>query len=129
VEFAIEQMGWADAEAVSGRAEEVAHETGRREAYDVVVARAVAAMRLLSEFCLPFVRVGGVFLAMKGPSVEDEMRPALSAVDRLGGRPEPPVPFTLPFGGGERAIVPIAKVSATPERFPRLYRDIKRQPL
>jgi len=129
VEFVIEQMRWRDVRAVFGRAEEIGHEAEHREAYDVVVARAVAAMRILGEFCLPLARVGGAFLAMKGPSMEEEMRPALPALERLGGRPGPPAGFTLPFGGGERAVVPVEKVAPTPARYPRLYREIKRAPL
>ena len=94
-----------------------------------VAARAVAALRILSELCLSFARVGGVFLAMKGPGLEDELRSADSAVAALGGRLRPLVPFTLPFGGGDRAILPVEKSSPTPAGLPRLYREIKRQPL
>lgn len=129
VDHVIETMGWTDAETLFGRAEELGRDPRHRERYDVVMARAVAAMRILSEFCLPFARVGGVFLAMKGPGVNEEMRPARSTVQRLGGSPAPAVPFTLPFGGGERAIIPIEKVARTPEDLPRIYRDIKRRPL
>ena len=80
VEFVSGEMGWDDVEMLCGRAEEIAHDPAHREAYDIVTARAVAALRLLSELCLPFVRVGGTFLAMKGPAVTEELEPAQSAV-------------------------------------------------
>lgn len=129
VDFIIQEFGWTDVETLAGRAEDFGHDPAHRERYDVVLARAVAAMRLLSEFSLPFAAVGGVFLAMKGPSLSDEMAHALPAIDALGGRVRETVPFTLPRDGGERAVVVIEKVRPTPDRLPRLYREMKRAPL
>jgi 16S rRNA (guanine(527)-N(7))-methyltransferase RsmG len=129
VQSIADEMGWTDTRVLCGRAEELAHLPEEREAYDVVTARAVAALRLLAEFCLPFTRIGGVFLAMKGPAVAAELEPARSAIERLGGRAEDAVSFTLPFEGGARAILPIRKVAPTPPAYPRIFREIKRSPL
>jgi 16S rRNA (guanine527-N7)-methyltransferase len=129
VAHATAEMGWTDTAILCGRAEELAHDPAHRETYDIVTARAVAALRILTEFCLPFVRVGGAFLAMKGPAVSEELGTAAAAIARLGGRAESAVPFTLPFDGGERAILPVRKISPSPTDLPRIFRDIKRKPL
>lgn len=129
VDAAIEAFGWTDARTLAARAEDAGRDPNHRERYDIVTARAVAPMRLLSEFALPLVRVGGFFLAMKGPNVVEELPNALSAITALGGECLPLAPFTLPFGGGSRAIVPVRKVRPTPSGLPRIFRDIKRKPL
>lgn len=129
VEHMVRELGLTRTSVVFGRAEEIARTPEHREKYDVVVARAVAPMRILAELCLPFTRPGGHFLAMKGPSLSDEMRNAERTITVLGGQTREPVLFTLPFGGGERAIVPIAKAKPTPDGYPRLFRDIRRQPI
>lgn len=129
VEFVSGAMGWHDTRVLYGRAEELGHDPDHREAYDVVTARAVAALRILVEFTLPFVRVGGVFLAMKGPGVVEELAQARAAIARLGGRAEEPLHLCLPFDGGERAILPIRKAAPTPRDLPRIYREIKRKAL
>jgi 16S rRNA (guanine(527)-N(7))-methyltransferase RsmG len=129
VQCIADEMGWTDTHVLCGRAEDVGHLPEEREAYDVVTARAVAALRLLAEFCLPFARVGGVFLAMKGPAVDAELEPARPAITRLGGRAEDAALFTLPRDGGARAILPIRKVAPTPAAYPRIFREIKRSPL
>jgi 16S rRNA (guanine527-N7)-methyltransferase len=129
VDAAIAHFGWTGARTLAARAEEAGNRAEHRERYDIVTARAVAPMRLLSEFALPFVRVGGCFLAMKGPNVVDELPNALSAIEALGGECLPLVPFALPLDGGSRAIVPIRKIRPTPPGLPRIFRDIKRRPL
>lgn len=129
IDHALLALGLTHAQSLFGRAEELGYGEPHREAYDIVVARAVAPMRILSELCLPFVCVGGTFLAMKGPSVAAEIHASSSTVTRLGGRFATPVHFDLPFGGGERAIIPIHKSHLTPTGYPRHYRDIRRQPL
>jgi 16S rRNA (guanine527-N7)-methyltransferase len=129
VDYVVREMGWTDVEVVSGRAEHLAHDSAYREAFDVVVARAVAAMRILAEFCLPYAAVGGAVLAMKGPQLTDELRLADGAISKLGGHVVQTTPFRLPFDGGDRAIAVITKERPTPAAYPRIYRDIKRSPL
>lgn len=128
-DYVIRSLGWTGAATLFGRAEEMGHEGKHRETYDVVVARAVAALPALSELCLPLTRTGGAFLAMKGPGAESEARAARPAIERLGGRVKSLVPFTLPADGGARTVVVAGKQRPTPEGYPRAYRDIKRFPL
>jgi 16S rRNA (guanine527-N7)-methyltransferase len=125
----IASLALINTDILFGRAEELARCAPHREAYDIVVARAVAPLRILSELCIPFTKQDGTFLAMKGPNVITEIPSAGTTIARLGGSPSAPVSFCLPFEGGERAILPIQKIHPTPQQYPRLYRDIRRQPL
>lgn len=129
VEHTIASLALDETGILFGRAEELAKGAPNREAFDIIVARAVAPLRILSELCLPFAKPGGVFIAMKGPNVIAEIPPASTAIAQLGGALSEPVHFCLPFDGGERAILPIRKIHPTPPQYPRLYRDIRRQPL
>lgn len=116
------------AAAVHGRAEELGRVPAYREQFDLVTARAVANLRELSEYCLPFVRVGGVFAALKGSAAEEEAREAEKAITLLGGRIREICPFTLP-DGGTRGIVVIEKRSQTPTKYPRNAGKMKKAPL
>ncbi len=110
------------------RAEEAGKKTALREQFDVATARAVAHLRELSEYCLPFVRPGGCFLAMKGQEVEQELDEARNAIGMLGGRVQKVQKYTLPDGSG-RAVVVIQKISQTPSNFPRMPAKIAKKPL
>jgi 16S rRNA (guanine527-N7)-methyltransferase len=112
--------------AIHGRAELLAKEENYREQFDAVTARAVAAMPMLAEYSLPFAKVGGCWLAMKGPT--EELRPALQAIRMLGGKAEDPIRYALP-GGDERVIYVVKKCSATPTKYPRNSGQIKQKPL
>jgi 16S rRNA (guanine527-N7)-methyltransferase len=90
-----------------------------RENFDVVTARAVARMSVLSEFCLPLVKVGGHFLALKALSAEDELKTAQKAITTLGGKVENMFTFTLPVEESERNIIIIKKEKQTPKKYPR----------
>ncbi len=115
--------------AVWGRAEVLARQVRYREQYDWVLARAVAEIRVLAEYCLPLTAVGGVFVAYKGPGAEAELAGAETALDLLGGNVEAVLKLSLPFGGGERNLVMIRKVKPTPERFPRRPGMPEKRPL
>ncbi len=106
-------------QVVWGRAEDVGRNPAHRERYDLVTARAVAELRVLAEYCLPLARVGGRFLAMKGPSVGEEILAAEAAVEKLGGRLEEVRELELPDGGGRRSLVLIRKERPTPKAYPR----------
>lgn len=108
------------------RAEDVP--TGMREAYDVVVARAVANMRVLSEYCIPYVKPNGRFIAMKGASAKSEALEASKAISLLGGKIESTECFTL-GEYGERGIITVKKISQTPTKYPRNAGKISKQPL
>ena len=111
-----------------GRAEEVGKEPVFRENFDFATARAVTNLRDLSEYCLPFVKVGGCFAALKGYDVEDELKEAQFAISQMGGKVESVQKFDL---GEEarRAIVLIRKVRPTPAKYPRPAAKMKKSPL
>ena len=113
------------AEFLTGRAEDFARI--RREAFDVVTSRAVARLNLLCELCLPFVRVGGSFLALKGAMAEEELAEAGRAIRVLGGSLERTERF--PVGGAEHRVLVIRKTAPTPSAYPRSWAKIKQKPL
>jgi 16S rRNA (guanine527-N7)-methyltransferase len=114
----VEHMGLAGVEVVAERAETLGQDPAYRETYDLVVARAVAEMAVLAEYCLPFCRVGGLFVAQKKAGNAVEMKNAQGAVITLGGRMLPAIPVALP-GAMLRQLVVVEKVAATPPRYPR----------
>lgn len=112
---------------VHARAEEFA--AGHREAFDLAVSRAVAALPVLCELCLPLVRVGGQFLAMKSSHTEEEIAQAKPAIALLGGRIAKVADYTIPTTAVVHRVVCIEKVSPTPKKYPRRFAQIKKQPL
>lgn len=114
-----------EADCVSGRAEEYA--AGHREQYDIATSRAVARLNLLAELCLPLVRPGGYFLAMKGQDAAEEVQEAERAVRTLGGRVERI--WEYPVEDAVHRVVVIKKVANTPAKYPRQFAKIKKQPL
>lgn len=116
------------AECVHARAEELGRDTGYRERYDIAVARAVAGLPVLCEYCLPFVRVGGYFLSLKGSRGEQEAKEAYTAIKTLGGRLEEVFRYSLP-SGDERTLVVVRKISQTPPKYPRNKGQMTKKPL
>ena len=116
------------AEIVHMRAEEAGKTAEYRERYDIALARAVANMQTLSEYCLPFVKTGGIFAAMKGAKAAQELDAAQGAVKKLGGQIIDSAEFTLP-GCGERTILKVKKISQTPPKYPRPSAQISKKPL
>ena len=121
-------LGFDDVNIIHGRAEEVAQECEFREKFGVATARAVAAMPVLAELCLPFVKPGGVFLALKGRESSQEISDAKAAVMALGGGEITMHSYTLPTVG-KRNIYIIEKISQTPPKYPRKYAKITKSPL
>ena len=121
------QLGLEDVKCVHGRAEEFA--AGHREQFDGAVSRAVADLRVLSELCLPLVKVGGVFLSMKSTDCEEELNAAKGAIRALGGRTERVVDYPIPATDVVHRVIVIRKLSPTPARYPRRFAQIKKQPL
>lgn len=117
-----------NAECVHGRAEELGKNQDFREKFDIATARAVANLRDLCEYCLPFVKEGGYFVALKGQSGVDEVNEAKNAVKILGGKVEKVIEYKLPNGDG-RVLAVIKKVSKTPEKYPRNKGQMKKKPL
>lgn len=116
------------AETLHMRAEEAGKQPKYREKFDFVTARAVADMAVLSEYCLPFVRVGGLFLAMKSAAAEEEIQNAAGAVRLLGGKVEQNLLFDL-VENTPRRIVFVRKISQTPPKYPRASAKIAKSPL
>lgn len=110
-----------------GRAEELGKGAPYRECFDCVTARAVARLPVLCEWCLPFVRVGGAFVALKGAAGEEELREAENAVALLGGKVETVRRRTV--GGESRVILVIRKIAPTPAKYPRNGGQIMKKPL
>lgn len=124
-----EELGLTGVECVHGRAEEVARRRQYRESFDLATARAVAWLNVLAEYCLPFVRVGGWFTAMKGPDISEEIEESNRAVEKLGGADVDPVSLSLPQGLGERHLLMIRKESPTPKTYPRKPGTPSRKPI
>ena len=121
------RLGLADVALVKERAEEAARKPWR-ERFDLACARAVSALPQLAEFCLPLVRVGGRFIALKGASADQELAAAAGAIRKLGGRAVETRRFTLP-AGDERALIFCEKISQTPPAYPRNGGKIAKSPL
>lgn len=115
----IMQLGLQDVETIHGRAEDFAKPSMKRESYDVCVSRAVANLASLSEYCLPYVKIGGSFIPYKSGKVEEELEEAKKAVFLLGGKIEEEVRFSLPDSDISRSLIKIKKVSATQKKYPR----------
>lgn len=118
--------GIANVTCLAGRAEE---ETTLRESFDVVTSRAVARMTMLCELCLPLVRVGGVFAAMKGPEPEEEIAEAARCIRTLGGGKVRIEKYTVPGTDAVHSVVLVPKIAPTPAKYPRRFAMIKKQPL
>lgn len=112
-------LGLTDVAFYHDRAENAGKNDTFREQYDLVTARAVARMSVLSELCLPFVKKGGYFVAMKGSQAKEELETGKAAIELLGGEVESIDTFTLSPDAGERSIVKIAKKRKTPKKYPR----------
>lgn len=118
-----------EAEFLQGRAEEYGQDMNYRESYDFAVSRAVAKLNVLNEYCLPFVRLSGTFVAFKGGDSKDEVESAKRSIQALGGRLKEVHTFELPFEGGSRSLVEIEKIQPTPDKYPRSNGKIKSKPL
>lgn len=122
----IKELGLKNTEIICGRAEELAHDKFYREKFEFCTARAVAALPALCEYCLPFVKKGGKFVAYKGDA-EKEISDSENAVKILGGRLEKTEKIDL--SGNLRTIIVINKENKTPEEYPRANAKIRKKPL
>lgn len=121
------KLGFEDVVCLHTRAEEAPE--ALRGQFDVAASRAVARLNLLCELCLPFVKVGGLFLAMKGPGAEEEAEEAAKAIALLGGKLERVAVYPIPGTDTRHSVVMIRKVRETPKKYPRRWAQIKKQPL
>lgn len=125
----IEQLGLAGIEAVHGRAEDFARPGQKREQYDLCVSRAVANLSTLSEYCLPYVKIGGEFISYKSGEIEQETENAKGAVFLLGGKMGECRSFVLPGTDVRRSLVCIQKVGGCPKKYPRKAGTAAKNPL
>ena len=122
-----EALGLGNVTCVHGRAEEFAQ--AHREQFDLAVSRAVANLAVLSELCLPLVKVGGAFLAMKSTGCEAETEGAQTAIRRLGGTRERVVDYTIPTTDVTHRVLVIRKTAPTAKKYPCPFAQSKKQPL
>lgn len=118
-----------EATLIHSRAEDGGQDIDLRESFDFVVSRAVARLNILAEYCIPYTKLGGSFVALKGPDAENEIADGRKAIQILGGKIKKIHSFSLPLDGGERNIIEIEKNSPTPDKYPRLNGKIKSKPL
>lgn len=125
----IEALQLGQVRCVHGRAEDAGRDVNLREKFDVAVARAVASLPVLAEYCLPLVRIGGVFYAMKGSHFQEEVDASHHAIEVLGGKILDVRPVSLPGLADQRAIITIGKVKPTPKQYPRKAGTASKRPL
>lgn len=112
-------LGLSQVETIHGRAEDFGRNPKYREQYDLCVSRAVANTATLSEYCLPFVKVGGYFLPYKSGKIDEELAEGTKAIESLGGAVEDVVRFQLTGADADRSLVKIRKAGKTPKKYPR----------
>ena len=125
----IDTLGLKGIKAIHGRAEEMARKAEYRESFDLCVSRAVANMSTLSEYCLPFVKVGGKFIPYKASEVEEEVEASHKAIQVLGGKLIDVKKMQLPESDIERSFVIIDKVKGTPKTYPRKAGTASKEPI
>lgn len=123
----IDRLELKDIYVINERAEDAVKKY--RESFDIVTARAVASLNILSEICVPFVKTNGLFIALKGSSYQEEIDNACQAVGKLKVKLTKKVLLELPLKLGERSILVYKKTESTPNIYPRLYAKIKKNPL
>lgn len=123
------ELGLRDVICLHGRAEEVGRKPEHRDQYDLVTARAVARLAALNELCMPFVKTGGIFVAMKGSDVEEELEESRYSAKQLNGSIQDTMQLTLPSEGSSRHLIVIAKKGSTPKAYPRKPGLPLKQPL
>ena len=122
-----EKLGFDDVTCIHSRAEEIP--AGFRQGFDFALSRAVARLNLLCELCLPYVKKGGAFTAMKGSDLEEELAEAQRCIRTLGGQVEQKIDYTIPGTDVTHSALIIRKVADTPAKYPRRWAQIKKSPL
>lgn len=126
IQEVVDTLGRSNVTLLHARGEDAGREKALRESFDYATARAVADLSVLGELCLPFVRVGGAFLAMKAVDSHQEVLSAKPLLGQLGGRVEEPVDYVIPGTEVTHRVWPITKIAPTPETFPRRWSKIKK---
>ena len=119
LQLVVDTLGLKDVNVIHARSEEAAKNKKYREQFDFATARAVARLPILCEYCLPFVKLNGMFIALKGRQYEEEIAEAGKAIKVLGGKLVKTMPVKLPEIDDKRAVIYVQKVKATPKTYPR----------
>ena len=124
----IDEIALKDIAVIHGRAEDAAHNPELREHFDLALSRAVAKLNILTEYCMPFVKTGGYFAALKGSNIEEELNESKNAVKILGGNEIECIDINLP-NGDPRKLIYINKLISSPKNFPRRAGTPEKKPL
>ena len=122
-----ENLSVANVDFLTGRGEILAHNKKYRENFDCVVGRAVSDLKILSEISLPFVRPGGMFIALKSINIKEEVQKAQNTIKNLGGITEEVKTIKVPISNTEKSLIIIKKISKTQKKYPREYGEIIRK--
>lgn len=125
----IDELSLVNIDAIHGRAEEMARRTEYRQQFDLCVSRAVANLSTLNEYCLPFVKLDGMFISYKSSDIEDELNLSLNAIKILGGKLTEVKKLSLPESDIERSFVMIKKIKNTPKIYPRKPGTASKEPI
>ena len=125
----VRQLGLTNVRTVHARAEELARNKQHREQYDLCCSRAVANISTLSEYCLPFIKQGGLFISYKSEKAEEELQESGRAITILGGKLDDKIRFILPGTDYQRILLLIRKIKATPGKYPRKAGTPSKEPL
>ena len=129
LQLVVDTLGLKDVNVIHARSEEAAKNKKYREQFDFATARAVARLPILCEYCLPFVKLNGMFIALKGRQYEEEIAEAGKAIKVLGGRLVKTMPVKLPELDDKRAVIYVQKVKATPKTYPRKAGTPEKNPI
>lgn len=125
----VSELGLSNVSCVHSRAEDGGQDLNYREKFDVCVSRAVANLAVLTEYCLPFIKVGGTFVSLKGPDAKPEVIQAQNAIDVLGGQIDIVEKVKIPFTDINHTLIMIKKVRQTPSKYPRKSGKISKSPI
>ncbi len=125
----IKELDLKDIKTIHGRAEDFAKNKVYREKFDIATSRAVANMTVLTEFCMPYVKVGGYFLALKGPSIEQELKDSKNAIGTLGGKIQDVIKVDMEDSEMNHNLVIVKKMRTTDMRYPRKAGMVTKKPL
>lgn len=129
LDTAIEDLGLKDIRTLHMRSEQAGSHKDYREKFDIGVSRAVSRLNKLVELSLPLIKVGGIFVAMKGKDLKEEVEEGQVGIEKLGGRIRDLIEFNLSDEENERSLVVIEKIKTTPRKYPRAFGKIKNKPL
>ncbi len=125
----INDLNLSNIKTIHGRAEDFAHTAEYRQRFDLAVSRAVANLTVLLEFCLPYVKVGGYFVALKGPAIEEEIKAAEGALKALGGKIEKIIEVDIEGSDLKHNLLVVKKVKDTPKKYPRKAGMVTKNPI